>query len=68
MVDGKVIQSDTRDISACGVYINTADKVEIDKEALVVFAILNADITLKLKGTVVGLEWKKMGWSLNLKR
>ena len=56
VVDGKVIQSNTRDISACGVYINTAGKFEIDKEAIVVFAIPNHDSTFKLKGTVVRVE------------
>ncbi len=56
VVDSKVIQSDTRDISACGVYINTADEVEIDKGAMVVFAIPGHDSTFKLKGTVVRVE------------
>lgn len=55
-VDGKVIQTETRDISACGVYINTSDKVEIDKEAVVVFALSDHDNTFKLKGTVVRME------------
>ncbi len=56
VVNDKVIQSDTRDISACGVYINTAGTVEMGKDAMVVFAIPDADITLKLKGTVVRVE------------
>jgi hypothetical protein len=56
VVDDKVIQSYTRDISACGVYINTAGTVEKGKDAMVVFTIPDADITLKLKGTVVRVE------------
>ncbi|ACN17005.1 hypothetical protein HRM2_39470 [Desulforapulum autotrophicum HRM2] len=57
VVDDKVIQSYTRDISACGVYINTAGTVEMGKDAMVVFTIPDADITLKLNLKVASPYW-----------
>ncbi len=57
----KIVQSDTRDISASGVYINTAgNKFEIGKGARVVFSIPGHDIPLniplKLHGEITRIE------------
>ena len=54
--DDKTIQSDTRDISASGVYIRTGMKFEIGKSARVVFLIPDYDIPLKLHGEITRVD------------
>lgn len=51
-----IVQSDTRDISASGVYIKTDMKFEIGKSARVVFSIPGHDIPLKLNGEITRIE------------
>lgn len=56
VVDGKVVQSDTRDISAGGVFINTVDTFEIDKSAKVVFTVSGDKKSFKLQGHIVRVD------------
>ncbi len=52
----KLVQSDTRDISASGVYIRTDMKSGIGKSARIVFSIPGHDIPLKLHGKITRIE------------
>jgi hypothetical protein len=61
----KVVQSDTRDISASGVYIKTDMKFEIGKSARVIFSIPGHDIPLKLHGEITRIEKDGMAIKFN---
>ncbi|MBT3387838.1 MAG: PilZ domain-containing protein [Desulfobacula sp.] len=52
----RVIQTDTSDISASGIYINTEGKFETDKTVRIVFSIPGIDKSFKLKGIIVRVE------------
>ena len=52
----RVIQTDTSDISASGIYINTEGKFETDKTVRIVFSIPGIDKSFKLKGMIVRVE------------
>jgi len=56
VVDNKVIQTDTCDISASGLYINTTGKFETDKNVRIVFSVPGVDKSFKLQGTIVRVE------------
>ncbi len=58
VVGYRVIQSDTQDISASGVYIRTTGKFEINKGARVVFAVPGYDTPFKLSGKSVRSDRK----------
>ncbi|MBU0463752.1 MAG: PilZ domain-containing protein [Proteobacteria bacterium] len=52
----RVIQTDTIDISASGLYINTTGKFEPEKMVKVVFSVPGADKSFKLQGMIVRVE------------
>ena len=56
VVGNQVIQTDTSDISASGIYINTEGKFETDKTVRIVFSIPGIDKSFKLKGMIVRVE------------
>ncbi|MCP3871534.1 MAG: PilZ domain-containing protein [Desulfobacteraceae bacterium] len=56
VVGDKVIQTDTRDISASGIYINTSGKFETNKSVRIVFSIPGYDKPFKLKGIIIRVE------------
>ncbi len=56
VVGDKVIQTDTRDISASGIYINTSGKFEASKSVRVVFSVPGYDKPFKLTGMIVRVE------------
>ena len=56
VVDDKIIQTDTSDISASGLYINTVGKFETNKIVRIVFSVPRVDKTFKLQGTIVRVE------------
>lgn len=55
-LDNMVIQTDTIDISASGLYINTTGKFEPDKTVRVVFSVPGADKSFKLQGMIVRVD------------
>lgn len=56
VVGNQVIQTDTSDISASGIFINTEGKFETDKTVRIVFSIPGIDKSFKLKGMIVRVE------------
>lgn len=56
VVGNRVIQTDTSDISASGIYINTERKFETNKTVRIVFSIPGIDKSFKLKGMIVRVE------------
>ena len=56
VVGNRVIQTDTSDISASGIYINTKGKFETNKTVRIVFSIPGIDKSFKLKGMIVRVE------------
>ena len=56
VVGDRVIQTDTKDISAGGIYINTSGKFETDKSVRIVFSIPGYDKPFKLQGMIVRAE------------
>ncbi len=56
VIDNRVIQTSTDDISASGVFINTSGKFEINKSARVVFTVPGYDKPFKLQGIIVRVE------------
>ena len=56
VVGDRVIQTDARDISASGIYINTSGKFEINKSVRVVFSVPGIDRPFKLQGMIVRVE------------
>ncbi len=52
----RVVQTNMRDISASGIYINTSGKFEISEFVRVVFSIPGFDKPLKLQGKIVRVE------------
>ena len=59
--DDKLIQSDIRDISASGVFINTGLKFDIGKSARVVVSIPGQEKPFKLHGEITRIEEGGMG-------
>jgi len=55
-VDNRVIQTDMRDISASGIFINTAGRFETDERVRVVFTVPGYDKPFKLNGRIVRVE------------
>jgi c-di-GMP-binding flagellar brake protein YcgR len=55
-VGNSVIQTDTSDISASGIYINTEGKFKTNKTVRIVFSIPGIDKSFKLKGMIVRVE------------
>ena len=56
LVGDRVIQSNTRDLSASGVYIRTTEKFETEKGVRVVFAIPSHDTPFKIEGKIARTE------------
>ncbi len=56
VIDNRVIQTSTDDISASGVFINTSGKFAINKSARVVFTVPGYDKPFKLQGMIVRVE------------
>lgn len=56
VVGNRVIQTDAKDISASGIFINAAGKFETDKDVRVVFSIPGYDKPFKLRGKIVRVE------------
>lgn len=56
VVGDRVIQTDARDISASGIYINTSGKFEINKNVRVVFSVPGIDKPFKLTGNIIRVE------------
>ena len=56
VVGDRVIQTDSRDISAGGIFINTSGKFETNKSVRVVFSVPGYDRPFKLKGMIVRVE------------
>ena len=55
-VGNRVLQTETKDIGAGGMYITTSGEFEIGKPVGLVFTILGPNPTFKLKGTIVRVE------------
>ena len=53
LIDDKIIRSDTRDVSAAGVFVKTGVKAEIGKPAKVIFSLPGQKRPFKLDGRVV---------------
>ena len=56
VVGDKVIQTDSRDISASGIYINVSGSFKSDKGVKVVFSIPGQKTPFKLAGKIVRIE------------
>jgi len=56
VVGDRVIQTDARDISASGIFINTSGKFETNKSVRVVFSVPGYDKPFKLQGMIVRVE------------
>ncbi len=56
VIGDRLIQSDSRDISASGIFINTSGKFETDKAVRIVFSIPGVEKPFKLQGSVVRAE------------
>lgn len=52
----RVVQTQMRDVSASGIYINTSGKFEMDERVKVVFTIPGYDKPFKINGTIVRVE------------
>lgn len=55
-VADRVIQTDIRDISAGGVFINTSGKFDVDRKVRVVFTVPGYEKPFKLEGRIVRVE------------
>ncbi|NOX34372.1 MAG: hypothetical protein GXP56_11675 [Deltaproteobacteria bacterium] len=60
VVGDRIIQTDTNDISASGIYINTSGKFETNKSVRVVFSVPGIDKPFKLQGMIVRVEQNGM--------
>lgn len=56
VVGNSVIQTDTSDISASGLFINTTGQFEADNSVRIVFSVPGVDKSIKLQGTIVRVE------------
>lgn len=56
VVGDRVIQTDAKDISAGGIFINTSGKFETNKSVRVVFSVPGYDKPFKLQGMIVRVE------------
>ncbi len=56
VVGDRIIQTDARDISASGIFINTSGKFETNKSVRVVFSVPGFDKPFKLQGMIVRVE------------
>jgi hypothetical protein len=60
LVGDRIIQTDAKDISASGIYINTSGKFETDRSVRVVFSVPGYDKPFKLQGKIVRVEQNGM--------
>lgn len=65
VVGDRVIQSDTRDISAGGAFVNTNATLALGSEAMVVFSIPGQNRPFKLHSKVVRTEKEGVGIQFN---
>ena len=56
VVGDRIIQTDARDISASGIFINTSGKFETNKSVRIVFSVPGFDKPFKLQGMIVRVE------------
>ena len=56
VVGDRVIQTDSRDISASGVFIHTSGKFEPNKSVRIVFSVPGSEKPFKLSGLIVRAE------------
>jgi len=56
LVGDRVIQTDAKDISASGIFINVSGQFEINRDVRVVFSVPGYDKPFKLKGRIVRVE------------
>ena len=56
VVGDRIIQTDARDISASGIFINTSGKFETNQSVRVVFSVPGFDKPFKLQGMIVRVE------------
>jgi len=56
VIGNRVIQTDTNDISASGLFINTTGKFDANKTVRIVFSVPGVDKSFKLQGTIVRVE------------
>lgn len=61
VVGNRVLQAETKNISAGGMYITTSGKFEIDKPVRLIFIIPNSGPIFKLKGKIVRVETDGIG-------
>lgn len=54
--DRRLIQTDMRDVSASGIFINTPGKFDVEEKVKVVFTIPGYEKPFKLNGTIVRVE------------
>lgn len=52
----RVVQTDMRDVSASGIYINTSGKFDTHEQVKIVFSIPGYNKPFKLNGTIVRVE------------
>ena len=60
VVGDRVIQTDSKDLSAGGIFINTSGKFETDQDVRVVFSAPGYDKPFKLTGSIVRVEQNGM--------
>ncbi|MCP4671271.1 MAG: PilZ domain-containing protein [Desulfobacula sp.] len=60
VVGDRVIQTDAKDISAGGIFINTSGKFQANEKVRVVFTIPGSDKPFKLEGMIVRVEQNGM--------
>ena len=60
VVGDRVIQTDAKDISASGIFINTSGKFKVNEKARVVISVPGIDKPFKLGGMIVRVEQNGM--------
>ena len=64
-VGDRVVQTDAKDISASGIFINTSGKFKAKEKVRVVFNVPGIDKPFKLGGTIVRVEQNGMAIKFN---
>ena len=64
-VGDRVIQTDAKDISASGIFIQTSGKFKANEEVRVVFSVPGIDKPFKLRGMIVRVEQNGMAIKFN---
>ncbi len=61
VVEDRYFRTQTKDISACGVFIKASGKFEIEKEVRLVFSFPDQEKPFKLKGRIARIETDGIG-------